>query len=69
MHWKALEGIPWQSSGLGLRAFTAVGPVQSLVGELKSYKPYGMAQENGKKALEMEQTILKRRSAPSKIGI
>ena len=50
MHQKALEGIPWQSSGLGLHAFPAVGPVQSLVGELKSYQPHAMAKEKREKS-------------------
>ena len=42
---------------LGLSAFTAEGAVQSLVGELRSHKPGGVAKLKTKKNYKLDQGI------------
>ena len=35
------------SEGLGLGSFTAMAQIQSLIGELRSYKPHGKKKKKG----------------------
>ena len=43
---------------LGLGIFTAMALVQSLVGELKSCKPYGVAKNKNKKERKKKNTVV-----------
>ena len=43
---RMVGGIPQWSQWLGLDTFTVVDQVQSLVGELRSHKPYAVAKKN-----------------------
>ena len=50
-------GNPLVVQWLGLSAFTAEGAVQSLVGELRSHKPGGVAKLKTKKNYKLDQGI------------